>query len=249
MSLSPPGGEGQGEGDPRLVELHGVDRLARNVPGLLQALLELPIQHLPLGLLGLDLLLEALLAPGGAALERGQRLVQSQSRARPRGRLVGDHGLEAGIDREPTIAARARHDERRHGPYATRKPAACDRSASRRPRGAGAPRSEASDPETRAAGRRGRRASRSTAGGWAPACAASNPMGPRRPRRAMGRWLTPPLGSPPVADPRVAWARSQREVLPADRFVVAELARRAVIADLPLLEDVDAVGQLETEAD
>src|SRR6266508_4386069 len=61
-----------------LVELHRVDGLARLVLGLLEPLLELPVQDLALGLLGLELLLEELLPFRRLAPERGERLVQTQ---------------------------------------------------------------------------------------------------------------------------------------------------------------------------
>src|SRR5262249_36064636 len=43
--------------------------------------------------------------------------------------------------------------------------------------------------------------------------------------------------------------RLERQVLVADRLVLAELAGGAVIADLPLLEHVHAIGQIEGEPD
>src|SRR5437870_9747016 len=101
---------------PPLVELHGVDGLARLILGLLQTLLELPVQHLALGLLGLELLLEELLPFRRLAAERGERLVQAQSRAMSRRCLVGDHSFQRGIDRQPAIATGAGDDEGRHAP-------------------------------------------------------------------------------------------------------------------------------------
>src|SRR5207247_10092918 len=90
-----------------LVEHHGLDGLARLILGLLQPLLELPVQHLALGLLGLELLLEELLPLRRLAAERGERLVQAQSRARSWRWFVGDHGFQRGIDRQPAIATGA----------------------------------------------------------------------------------------------------------------------------------------------
>src|SRR5205823_10878836 len=45
----------------------------------------------------------------------------------------------------------------------------------------------------------------------------------------------------------IAGAASERQVLLADRGVVAELARGALVADVPLLEHVDAVREVERE--
>src|ERR1700675_1052306 len=41
---------------------------------------------------------------------------------------------------------------------------------------------------------------------------------------------------------------SERQVLVADGLVLAELARGALVADLPFLEHVDAVGEVEADA-
>src|SRR5262245_6723102 len=82
--------------DSYLVELHRVDGLARVVLGLLEAFLEHPIQHLALGLLRFELVLEVLFPLRGLARKRRECLVQTDARALPRRLLVGDHGLESG---------------------------------------------------------------------------------------------------------------------------------------------------------
>src|SRR5262245_53195030 len=77
-------------------------------------------------------------------------------------------------------------------------------------------------------------------------------LGPN-PLARVVQWLEGPTGAwstgPPTSrriDPTFA-ARSERQVLLADRGVLAELARGALVADVALLEHVDAVGEVERE--
>src|SRR5207244_9306945 len=89
--------------------------------GLLQALLELPIEHLALLRLGLQLLLEPLLTLRGLRAELIDGGAEIRGRALPRRLFVGDHRAEVGVDRELGLTTRTRHDERRlrHGAHYT----------------------------------------------------------------------------------------------------------------------------------
>src|SRR5262249_22298065 len=91
----------------------GPARWVRRVLGLLQALLELAIQQLPLLRFGLHLLAKALLALGrlGDELAEG---VPEALRLAPKWRLfVGDHGLQLGIEGELGVTAGAGDGETR----------------------------------------------------------------------------------------------------------------------------------------
>ena len=79
---------------------------------------------------------EVMLADGERARAEAEATAeQIRAAAREQGRrLVGDHGLERGVDGEPPTAARTRHGERRHGAKVpeTRSPTVRDRSNARR---------------------------------------------------------------------------------------------------------------------
>src|SRR5881409_3064948 len=62
-----------------------------------------------------------------------------------------------------------------------------------------------------------------------------------------GRRVSCLSGGYPTGHGRSSAVGSERQVLLADRGVLAELARAALVADVPLLEHVDAVGEGERE--
>src|SRR5262245_6109935 len=123
-----------------LVVVERSPRRGRVVLGLLEAFLELPVEHLGLLGLGLHLLPEALLALRRPRVEGSQRRAQIGQGPLARRLLVGDDDLELGIDRQFGFAARAGNNERRRshgvtlaGRLGTRKPSASTKSDARRP--------------------------------------------------------------------------------------------------------------------